>query len=162
MNTRTHDLAQVNVALLREPLNSPLLADFVAALGPINALADGSPGFVWRLQGDAGDATGIQGFGDARIIVNMSTWASLDELADFAFKTMHVEIMRGRRKWFESMKEAYAALWWVPVGHRPTVAEAEERVEHLRRFGPTPTAFTFTKPFPPPGSEIATAPAARG
>jgi hypothetical protein len=148
--TRTFDLAQVNVALPRETHVSALFADFIAALAPINALAEASPGFVWRFQEDGGDTVSLRRFGDDQIVFNMSTWKSLDALADFVFKSRHAEIMRARRKWFEPMKEAYAALWWVPAGHRPSVREAEERVGHLRRHGPTPSAFTFKDPFPPP------------
>jgi hypothetical protein len=144
----THHLAQVNIALPKESLNSALLADFVAALAPINALADGSPGFVWRLQGEGGDAASLRGFGDDRIVVNMSTWESLEALADFAYKSAHAAVMRERRKWFVVMREAFMALWWVPAGHRPTVREAEERVACLRLHGPTPFAFTFKQPFP--------------
>jgi hypothetical protein len=151
MATRTFHLAQVNIALLREPLNSLLLADFVAAVAPINALADASPGFVWRLQGDNADATSVRGFGDDRILVNMSTWESLDALANFVFGSKHAEIMRSRRKWFVPIREAYVTLWWVPAGHRPSVREAEERVAHLRLHGPTAFAFTFKQPFPPLG-----------
>jgi hypothetical protein len=150
---RAFDLAQVNVALPREPLDSVLLADFVAALAPINALADTSRGFLWRLEGDGGDSTSIRGFDDGRILVNMSTWTSLDALADFVFKSRHAEIMRARRKWFVPMTEAYVALWWVPAGHRPSVREAEERVAHLSQHGPTTLAFTFKQPFPAPGLE---------
>lgn len=152
MVSQAFHLAQVNIALPREPLSSPLLADFVAALAPINAIADASPGFVWRLQVDAGDATSVRGFGDDRILVNMSTWESLDALSDFVFGSRHAEIMRARRKWFTPMKETYVALWWVPAGNRPSVREAEERVAHLGRHGPTPFAFTFKAPFPAPGA----------
>src|SRR4051794_3170331 len=106
----TWHLAQVNIALPREPLTSVLLADFVAGLAPINALADASPGFVWRLQSDAGDATGIQGFGDERLIVNMSVWESLEALGDFVYRGDHAAIMRQRRAWFESLREAFACL----------------------------------------------------
>jgi hypothetical protein len=152
MDIRAFDLAQVNVALLREPLDSPLLADFVAALPAINALADASPGFVWRLQGDGGDSTSIRAFDDDRIIVNMSTWTSIDALADFVYRSAHAGVMRERRKWFTTMAESYQGLWWVPAGHRPTTREAEQRLAHLRDHGPTPLAFTFKQPFPPPGA----------
>jgi hypothetical protein len=145
-----YELAQANIALPRAPLDAPLLADFVAALAPINALADASPGFVWRMQGDAGDATSVRGFGDDRILVNMSTWASLEALAEFVYRSAHAEVMRKRRAWFETMKEAYTVLWWVPAGHRPTLREAEERLAHLRAHGPTPHAFTFQSPFAQP------------
>jgi hypothetical protein len=147
---RAFDLAQVNVALPRETHISAVFADFIAALAPINALAESSPGFVWRYQEDG--ALFVREFGDDAIVFNMSTWESLDALADFVFKSAHSGIMRERRKWFLPMKEAYAALWWVPLGHRPSVREAEERVAHLRQHGPTPFAFTFKHPFPPPGA----------
>jgi hypothetical protein len=151
VNERVFHLAQVNIALPRESLDSALLADFVAALAPINALADASRGFVWRLQGDAGDATALRGFGDDRIIVNMSTWESIDALTNFVFGSRHAEIMRSRRKWFVPMKESFAALWWVPSGHRPNVREAEERIAHLRMHGPTAFAFSLKQTFPSPG-----------
>lgn len=141
-------VAQVNIARARAPIDSPLLADFRAMLDPINALADRSPGFVWRLQTEDGDATGIRGFGDDRIIVNMSVWESIDHLADFVYRSAHIEVMRRRREWFERIS-LHAALWWVPAGHEPSVAEAEERLAHLRRHGPTPHAFTFKQRFSP-------------
>ncbi len=154
-------LAQVNIALPREPLDAPLLRDFVNALEPVNAVADASPGFVWRLQTEDGDATAIRAFGDDRIIVNMSVWESLEDLRSFVYATReHREVLARRREWFEAMAEAFLALWWVPAGHRPDVAEAEERVAHLRAHGPTPRAFTFRRNFPP--SAVAPTARARG
>jgi hypothetical protein len=144
-------LAQVNIARLRAPLDSALLADFVAALDPINALADGSPGFVWRLQTPAGNATALRVFDDDQLIVNLSTWLSLDTLAAFVYQSAHAAVMRKRRRWFHAMPVAFIALWWVPAGHRPTVDEAEERLRHLRANGPSPFAFTFRAPFPTQG-----------
>jgi hypothetical protein len=145
-----HHLAQVNIALPVEPLTSPRLAGFVAALDEINALADAAPGFVWRLRTEDGDATAVRGFGDDRLIINMSVWTSLDALADYVYRGGHVEVMRRRREWFVPLREAYQALWWVPAGHRPTVAEAERQVAHLRAHGPSGYAFTFRAPFPAP------------
>jgi hypothetical protein len=155
MDNDTYQLAEVNIALLRAPLDTPQLADFVAALEPINALADRSPGFVWRLQTEDGDATAVRAFDDERIIVNLSVWDSIEALADFTYRSDHTTVMRRRREWFHQMREVYAALWWVPAGHRPSVEEARERLEHLRRHGPTPHAFGFRQPFPPPGSTTA-------
>lgn len=158
MTERAYDLAQVNIALPLEPLDTPRLADFMAWLEPINALADSSPGFVWRLQGQGGDSTSLRGFGDDRIVINMSTWESLEHLANFVFKSAHVEVMRRRRDWFVPLKETYAALFWVPRGRKPTIAEAEERVARLREVGPSDFAFTFKKPFPPPGATASVPP----
>jgi hypothetical protein len=146
-----YELAQVNVARPVAPLTAPELAGFVAALEPVNALADAAPGFVWRLQTEDGDATAITVYDDPALIVNLSTWTSLETLGDFVFRGPHVEVMRRRRQWFVPMREAITALWWVPAGHRPTVAEAERRLTALRVDGPTPFAFTARTPFPPPG-----------
>jgi hypothetical protein len=151
----THDLAQVNIMRLRAPLDSPELAPFVAALDPVNALAEASPGFVWRLKAADGNSTSIRIFDDPTLIVNMSTWRSLDALADYAYRSAHTGIMRRRREFALPIPEAYLALWWVPCGHAPTIAEAEERLRHLRAHGPTPFAFGIKTPFPPPGSSIA-------
>src|SRR5919202_1411701 len=128
MSTPEYQLAQVNIALLREPLDSPLLADFVAALDPINALADASPGFVWRLQTEDGNATAIRAFDDDTM-VNMSVWESLAALRSFVYSNRaHLDVMRRRREWFVTHAEAFQVLWWVPAGHIPSVAEAEERL----------------------------------
>lgn len=158
-----YHLAQVNIAQLKDTIDSPLLADFVADLDPVNALADVAPGFVWRLQTEAGNATAISGFEDdighsAGVIVNMSVWESVDALSAFVFSDAHLAVMRRRRTWFERMTDAYLALWWVPAGHTPTVAEAEERVAHLRRYGATPHSFTLRTPFPAPGDTHAPQP----
>ena len=143
-------LAQVNIATLRAPLDSPELAGFVAELEPVNALADASPGFVWRLQTEDGDATSIRPFEDERVMVNLSVWASLEALRAFVYATRHLEVMRHRRAWFHRMPDPYLALWWVPAGTIPTVAEARRRLELLARQGPGPDAFTFRSPFPRP------------
>jgi len=148
MTSRWH-LAQINIARLREPLDAPLLSDFVAALEPINALADAAPGFVWRLVGDGADATSVRAYDDAAILVNMSVWTSLDALATFVYRGPHTEVMRRRRKWFHPM-DILLALWWVPAGHIPPVGEGVERLRHLQEHGPTPHAFSFRAPFGAP------------
>lgn len=143
-----HHLAQLNVARLLAPLDSPQLSGFVAGLEPINELADGSPGFVWRLQTDEGDATSIRAFDDDMLIVNMSVWESAEALAAFTYRSDHLAVMRRRREWFEGMAEAHLVLWWVPAGHVPDVEEAKERLDLLRRVGPSPEAFTFRAMYP--------------
>jgi heme-degrading monooxygenase HmoA len=144
-----HHLAQVNVATVRAPLDSPELAGFVAQLEPINALADHSPGFVWRLQTEDGDATAIRPFQDERIMVNLSVWESLEALRTFVYASRHLDVMRRRREWFHRM-DTYLALWWVPAGTIPTVAQAKDRLQLLAANGPSPDAFTFRVPFPAP------------
>lgn len=144
-------LVQLNIALPREPLDTPLLAEFVARLDPVNAQADAAPGFVWRLQTDEGDATGIRAFDDDRLIVNMSVWESLEALRAFVYtQPDHLAVMRRRREWFARMAEHHMALWWVPAGELPSVADAEERLGYLRAHGPTSFAFTFRVHFPAP------------
>jgi hypothetical protein len=146
-----YQLAQINVGLPVEPLDSAALAEFVAGLAPVNARADRAPGFVWRLQTEDGDATAIRAFDDERIIVNMSVWESLDALGTFVFRDDgHRSFLRRRRQWFVKLTDAITALWWVPAGHRPTVVEAKERLMHLRAQGPTAYAFTFRAPFAAP------------
>lgn len=144
------ELAQVNIALAREPLDAPLLAEFMAALAPVNARADRSPGFVWRMQSEGGDATGIRGFGDdPQLIINLTVWRDRDAMAAFVYEDPeHLAVMRRRREWFERLA-LHTALWWIPAGHRPTVTEAEERLEHLRAHGATPHAFSFRRAFDP-------------
>ena len=130
------------------------MADFVKWLDPINAIADAAPGFVWRLQTEEGNATSLRVLGDEMMLINMSVWESVEALRAFVYKTQHREVFARRAEWFERLAEAYLALWWVPAGEVPTVADGEHRITHLRTHGPTPHAFTLKTEFP--------APAARG
>ena len=150
-----YHLAQLNIGRLLAPLDSRQIAPFVEALDPINDLADGTPGFVWRLQTEDGNATAIRAFADDMLIVNMSVWESFESLATYVYRSDHVAIMRRRREFFERMAEAFVVLWWVPAGHRPSVDEAKDRLARLRRDGPTREAFTFRSPFPAPDEEPA-------
>jgi hypothetical protein len=147
--TVTLHLAQFNIARMRGTLEDPVMRGFVARLDEINALADGSPGFVWRLQTEAGNATYLRPYGDERIIVNMSVWKSIEDLRNFVYRGDHAEVLRQRAEWFEKLEQPVVALWWVPVGHRPSIDEAKKRIAHLQERGPTPFAFTFRTPFPP-------------
>lgn len=144
-----YHLAQVNISKLLEPIDSPLLADFVAQLDEINALAEQSKGFVWRLKGDNENATALRVFEDDMIIINMSVWESIDDLKDFAFKTAHAGIMRSRNKWFEKPAEAMLALWWIPENEKPTPQDAKERLASINKNGATSFSFTFKNVFLP-------------
>ncbi len=152
-----HHLAQLNIATMKAPLDSPQLADFVANLDRINALAEAAPGFVWRLQTEEGDATALRPLGD-NVLVNMSVWRDVESLNRYVYRGGHVEVMRRRKAWFETMKEAYVVLWWVAAGHRPTIDEAKERLDLLRTDGPSARAFTFRQAFPPPDARDAGTP----
>jgi Domain of unknown function (DUF3291) len=144
---RAWHVAQLNVGRMVAPTSAPEIADFMAALDPINALADAAPGFVWRLQTGAGNATDIHAFDDELLLLNMSVWESIESLRAFTYTTAHTDVLRRRREWFERLDVAHVVLWWVPAGHIPSVGEAIERLERLRRDGPTPAAFTFRVPF---------------
>jgi hypothetical protein len=144
-------IAQLNIGRLRAPLDHPSIDGFRSNLDRINALAESSPGFVWRLQDDSGNATSIKLFDDQLEIINLSVWESIDALADFAYRSAHVELLRRRREFFEAPSQPILCLWWIPDGTVPTPQEAIERLEHLRRHGPTPTAFTFRQRFGPDG-----------
>jgi len=142
-----YHIAQVNIGRLKAPLDDPLIAGFVNRLDDINALADHSPGFVWRLQTPEGNATYLRPYADDRILVNMSVWRTIDALQHYVYHTAHAELLRQRKDWFEKFAGAYAALWWVPAGHFPGVDEAKKRLEHLEKHGPTQFAFTFNSMF---------------
>jgi Domain of unknown function (DUF3291) len=150
-----YDLAQLNIGRLLAPTDHPDTKGFMDALEPVNALADAHPGFRWRLQTEDGDATAIRPYDDDLMIVNMSTWASLEALADFVYGDEHRAVMVQRRQWFERMA-TYLVLWWVPAGHRPSIDEAKARLGLLEQHGPTPEAFTFRENFPSPGALEAT------
>jgi Domain of unknown function (DUF3291) len=143
-------LAQLNIAKMRFPLESPEMIDFVNNLDRINQLADSSEGFVWRLQGDGNDATSLRPFEDDFIIVNMSVWDSLQSLKKYVYKSAHTDIMKRRAEWFEKVQEAMVVMWWIPQGHIPSVLESKERLKHLRTHGSSEFAFSFRETFPAP------------
>jgi len=145
----TYHIAQVNIGRVRATLEDPRMAGFVNRLDEINALADHSPGFVWRLQTSAGNATYLRPYEDDWILMNMSVWKSIEELRQYVYRTAHVELLRQRQEWFETFVGTYAALWWVPVGHIPGIDEAKKRLAYLDAHGPTEFAFNFKTTFPP-------------
>jgi hypothetical protein len=149
-----YHLAQANIGRFRGPIESEIMDGFRNQLDPINALADQSPGFVWRLQTEDGNATAIRPYAaDGLMAINMSVWESLDSLQHFVYKSAHVDTLRARKQWFEPLEGAILVLWWIPAGRIPAVAEAQERLAHLREHGPGPYAFTFRSPFPAPGED---------
>jgi len=149
MSTVWH-LAQLNIAKLIAPIDSPTLAGFVAELDRINALADSSEGFVWRLQSEEGDATTVEhSFGDD-VIINASVWKSVEHLHNYVYRTAHAKIMSRRKEWFHRIPEVYTVLWWVPEGHRPSLTEAEKKLNLLKEHGPSAEAFTFKQRYSSP------------
>ena len=143
-----YEVAQLNIAAMKASYESPVMADFVANLDRIHALAEDAPGFVWRMKsGEEGETTRPM---EPLTLVNITVWRDVETLSEFTYRTAHAEIVRRRGEWFERMEQAYYVLWWVPKGHRPGVDEALDRLELLRANGPTPAAFTFRRTFLPP------------
>jgi len=145
----SYHIAQINIGRIKAPLDDAQMAGFVNRLADINALADRSPGFVWRLQTEAGNATYFRPYEDDRILLNMSVWKTIEELKQYVYRSAHVEVLRRRQEWFEAFAGVYAALWWVPLGHIPSIDEAKKRLAHLQAHGPTQFAFDFKTVFEP-------------
>ncbi len=147
-------LAQANVAYMLAPAGDPRLADYMSRLDEINQLADTSPGFVWRYLTDSRDPAQRE-FPDPLVLFNMSVWESIDALHAYTYRTTHSEVYAARRRWFSDVKAVVGghalAMWWIPAGERPTVADAKARLAAITADGPTEYAFTFKKRFPPPG-----------
>jgi Domain of unknown function (DUF3291) len=148
-----YHLAQINIGRLIAPIDDPKIAEFVAELEPINAVADKAPGFVWRLQSSSGNATDIAYNDDPFVIVNMSVWESVEALRQYAYKSAHAKVLRDRAKWFERMEKPNYCLWWILAGHIPTVSEGRGRLEHYQMHGATPYSFWFSQQFPQPADD---------
>jgi hypothetical protein len=143
-------LAQVNIGTLVAPPGDPRVQPFFDALDRVNALAEASPGFVWRFTGEGNNATDVQPTVDPLLLMNMSVWEDAEALFQFVYRTAHTEVMVRRREFFDRFEGSYQALWWIPAGTLPTVNDGLSRLWHIDRFGPTAHAFTFKKRFPAP------------
>lgn len=152
-------LAQINIARLSAPKGDPAVQPFFDAIDAMNALAEASPGYLWRLAGEYGDATDLNPTGDEQVIINMSAWSGRDALFDYVYKSDHRQVLARRREWFERNVGAYQALWWVRAGEWPSPEEGLARLRHLDQFGPTAHAFTFKAHFPPPNDAMIWEPA---
>jgi len=154
-----YQLAQVNVARLLAPIESPELTEFVANLDPVNATADAAPGFVWRLQTEEGNATSIAAFewdtaDSVGVIVNLTVWRDVESLETFVYSPAHRAVLKRRREWFVPMREAYLACWWIPEGMLPTTDDAELKIKLLRTHGPSPDVFTLRDRFTAPEDDV--------
>ena len=149
-------LAEFNVSRLLAPLDSPQLREFVAFLGPVNAFAEQSPGFVWRLTAPDGQSSSYlpSPFTDPMMITNLTVWTDIDALRAFTFQTVHKYFLQSRRSWFERLASRGLVLWWLPTGHEPTLDEAMAKLNFLEEFGPTNEAFTFQDAFDPAGNPL--------
>ena len=147
-----YNLAQLNIARFVKPMSHPDNFEFIDNLDSVNAIAESQPGFIWRFVGSGNNALDVQAFDDPNVASNMSVWTDIESLRKFVYKNVaHQAIMRRRREWFDKL-DFYVVLWWVPVGHLPTLDEAKERLKLLREHGPSPRAFTFAQPFSSPES----------
>ena len=145
-----YQLAQINIArMLGDTIDDPIMLEFKENVDAMNALAEESDGFVWRLKDEEGDATSFNPYNDEQIIVNMSVWEDISSLQEYAFKSAHSTFLKRRKEWFQKFGKPYSALWWVEAGTTPTLEEGVERLKHLQEHGPSPTAFTFRKAFEP-------------
>lgn len=150
MHREEYYLAQINIALMKASLEEPIMAQFAAALDEVNAIADRSPGFIWRLQSSAGNATDIRAYPDPRMLVNLSVWQSVEQLKAYVYRNLHGEFFARRRKWFERYQGEHFTMWWIPTGCLPTVEEGKAKLEYLTVHADSPESFTFAKPYPPP------------
>jgi len=140
-------LAQLNIAFAKAAMDDPVMQDFVAQLDEVNAEAEQSPGFIWRLQTDEGNATDIRVLNNDEVIINLSVWQSIESLKNFLYSGQHLKVLQNKAAWFEKMSSAHLVLWWVPEGHTPNIDEALMKLSFINEYGPTAEAFTFAKPF---------------
>jgi Domain of unknown function (DUF3291) len=136
----TH-LAQLNVARARFALDDPRIAEFMNALDRVNALAERSPGFVWRLKDDSGNATDIGVSGDPQVIANLTVWETPEQLEHFVWNTVHKRFYAKKGNWFAPMSTPHFVMWWMEAGRVPTLEEAMARLGHLTEYGPSDHAF---------------------
>ena len=147
--TKKFHLAQLNIADAKAEQSSEIMQGFVNRLDEIHLLADNAPGFVWRYDNEEGDDVGERIFDNPLMLINMSTWEDIDSLRHFVYKSIHKELIQARESWFKKMPEMHQVLWWVPEGHIPSVQESKDKLDLLRKHGPSAEAFTFAKSFEP-------------
>lgn len=134
-------LAELNVGRFRYPADDPRMAGFMRNLDLINGIADRSPGFVWRMQDESGNATGIEVTADPMMAANLSVWEDAESFGNYVWNTVHRRFYEQRDRWFEVMASMHFVMWWVAPGSRPTLAEAMGRLDHLTLHGDSDHAF---------------------
>lgn len=147
----THQIAQINIAKMKGVnINDPIMKEFVDNLDGVNAIAESSPGFVWRLKDEGNNATSLNPYDDEQIIINVSVWESIEDLENFMYKTFHADFLKRRREWFQRFGKVYTAMWWIPAGQFPTIQEAVGKLDDLEKVGASEEAFDFKTKFPKP------------
>lgn len=137
-------LAELNIARLKHPIDDPRIAEFARNLDRVNGIAERSPGFVWRLKDDSGNAVDLDAFDDPLVILNMSVWQDVESFENFVWKTVHRQFYEKRQEWFSVMKMEHFVMWWVDEGHRPTTEEAKARLAHFNDNGNSDHAFGWS------------------
>ncbi len=146
-----YEIAEINIARMKGiNINDPVMKEFVDNLDKVNALAESSDGFVWRLKDENNNATNLNPFNDQQVIVNVSVWKDIEALENFMYKTFHAEFLKRRREWFQQFGKIYTALWWIPKSRYPTVEEAISKLIFLQKNGSSQAVFGFKKKFLPP------------
>ncbi|MDQ7050802.1 MAG: DUF3291 domain-containing protein [Enterobacterales bacterium] len=145
-----YHLAQINIAQAKDSMQSPVMDGFVKRLDEINQLAEQSEGFIWRLKTEQGDATGINAFEDDRLIINLSLWNNLDSLKHYVYQSVHIDLIQDKKHWFNKIKPAHLALWWIPEGCIPSIEQGKQKLQYLQNHGASASVFTFAKPYPHP------------
>lgn len=148
--SQDYQLAQINIALMKAPIDDPIMSEFAAALNEVNLIADRSPGFIWRLQTSSGNATDIRAYPDPKMLINVSVWQTIEQLKVYVYHTLHGDFFVRRRQWFEEYSGEHFGMWWIPADHLPTVEEGKAKLKYLERHGDSPECFTFAKPYPSP------------
>jgi hypothetical protein len=145
-----YQLAEINIAqMIGVNIDDPVMKEFKDNLDRVNALAESSPGFVWRLKDDSNNATAFDPYQNKQIIINISVWEDVQSLSDFTYKTFHTDFLKRRKEWFMKYGKAFVALWWMKKGEYPSLEEAVARLDHLQQNGPSAYAFDFKNPLPP-------------
>lgn len=143
-----YQLAEINIARMKGVnINDPLMKEFVDNLDKVNALAESSPGFIWRFKDESNNATSFNPYNDEQVIINISVWDSIEHLENYMYKTLHSEFLKRRREWFHRFGKVYTAMWWIPCGQFPTVQEAVNNLEYLQKNGATEKVFDFKTKF---------------
>lgn len=149
-----YHLVQLNVAKMNADIEDPIMASFVQRIDEINSLAENSKGFIWRFQDDQGDATYLRPFEDPRILFNMSVWEEIEDLMNYVYTSKHLELLKSKNEWFTKLGEAHLALWWIEKGRLPSVEEALNKLDFIKKNGPSQEVFTFAKRFPKPDLSV--------
>jgi Domain of unknown function (DUF3291) len=135
-------LAELNIAVPKYPLDDPRIADFVNNLARINTMASKMPGYVWMHKDETGSAFHLPTpWPDAA--ANLTVWESAEQLEHFVWNTVHKKFYNRKAEWFDAMKSHHFVMWHVEEGHRPTLAEAKERLDYLHKHGNSDHAFTW-------------------